>query len=42
MDGFSLEAIDKDGRKSLAEGLKHAMMPALVIGVQHDVRSSLR
>jgi len=37
MDGFSMEAPDKDGRMSLVEGLKKAMMPALVIGVQHDV-----
>ncbi|CAJ1357256.1 unnamed protein product, partial [Effrenium voratum] len=37
MDGFSLEKPDKDGSPSLIEGLKPAMMPALVIGVQHDV-----
>mmetsp|Transcript_67152 Transcript_67152/g.176071 ORF Transcript_67152/g.176071 Transcript_67152/m.176071 type:complete len:536 (-) Transcript_67152:92-1699(-) len=37
MDGFSMEAPDADGRPSLIEGLKKAMMPALVIGVQHDV-----
>ena len=28
----------QDGKPSLLEGLKPAMMPALVIGVQHDVR----
>ena len=27
----------QDGKLSLLEGLKPAMMPALVIGVQHDV-----
>eukprot|EP00931_Biecheleriopsis_adriatica_P088084 TRINITY_DN62471_c0_g1_i1.p1 TRINITY_DN62471_c0_g1~~TRINITY_DN62471_c0_g1_i1.p1 ORF type:complete len:532 (-),score=129.24 TRINITY_DN62471_c0_g1_i1:35-1561(-) len=37
MDGFSIEQPDKDGKPSLVEGLKDAMMPALVIGVQHDV-----
>ncbi|CAK9035840.1 unnamed protein product, partial [Durusdinium trenchii] len=37
MDGFSLEKPDRDGKPSLLEGLKEAMMPALVIGVQHDV-----
>ncbi|CAL1156107.1 unnamed protein product [Cladocopium goreaui] len=37
MDGFSLEKLDKDGNPCLLEGLKGAMMPALVIGVQHDV-----
>ncbi|CAE6954642.1 cysA [Symbiodinium sp. KB8] len=37
MDGFSMEKPDKDGKLSLLEGLKPAMMPALVIGVQHDV-----
>eukprot|EP00930_Biecheleria_cincta_P104534 TRINITY_DN9689_c1_g2_i2.p1 TRINITY_DN9689_c1_g2~~TRINITY_DN9689_c1_g2_i2.p1 ORF type:complete len:523 (-),score=100.74 TRINITY_DN9689_c1_g2_i2:46-1614(-) len=37
MDGFSMEKPDKNGKMSLVEGLKDAMMPALVIGVQHDV-----
>lgn len=37
MDGFSMEAEDKDGKKSLKAGLAKAMHPALVIGVQHDV-----
>eukprot|EP00437_Effrenium_voratum_P071560 CAMPEP_0181489134 /NCGR_PEP_ID=MMETSP1110-20121109/48792_1 /TAXON_ID=174948 /ORGANISM="Symbiodinium sp., Strain CCMP421" /LENGTH=521 /DNA_ID=CAMNT_0023615891 /DNA_START=28 /DNA_END=1593 /DNA_ORIENTATION=- len=37
MDGFSMEKPDKDGKLSLLDGLKPAMMPALVIGVQHDV-----
>jgi hypothetical protein len=37
MDGFSMEAPDKDGKMSLKAGLANAMQPALVIGVQHDV-----
>lgn len=37
MDGFSMEAPDKDGNMSLKAGLAQAMHPALVIGVQHDV-----
>jgi len=37
MDGFSMEAADKDGKMCLKAGLAKAMHPALVIGVQHDV-----
>lgn len=37
MDSFSLEKEDENGQLSLLEGLKGATMPALVIGVQHDV-----
>lgn len=37
MDNFTLEREDADGQLSLLEGLKDATMPALVIGVQHDV-----
>jgi len=37
MDSFSMEAPDQDGKASLVAGLKKAMQPALVIGVQHDV-----
>mmetsp|Transcript_145 Transcript_145/g.449 ORF Transcript_145/g.449 Transcript_145/m.449 type:complete len:412 (-) Transcript_145:169-1404(-) len=37
MDGFSMESLDETGVPSLKEGLKTAMQPALVIGVQHDV-----
>jgi len=37
MDGFSMEKPNKDGKMCLEEGLKDAMMPALIIGVQHDV-----
>lgn len=37
MDGFTMEANNSDGRPDLITGLKDAMQPALVIGVQHDV-----
>jgi len=37
MDSFTMEKVDKDGELNLTEGLKGAMQPALVIGVQHDV-----
>lgn len=37
MDAFTLEAPGEDGKPSLEAGLKKAMQPALVIGVQHDV-----
>ena len=39
--GFLMLAL-QDGKPSLLEGLKEAMMPALVIGVQHDVPRSDR
>lgn len=37
MDGFSMEKPGADGKPCLKAGLATAMMPALVIGVQHDV-----
>mmetsp|Transcript_89387 Transcript_89387/g.208107 ORF Transcript_89387/g.208107 Transcript_89387/m.208107 type:complete len:519 (-) Transcript_89387:326-1882(-) len=37
MDSFSMERPGKEGKPCLVAGLAHAMMPALVIGVQHDV-----
>eukprot|EP00928_Gymnodinium_smaydae_P062469 TRINITY_DN46321_c0_g1_i1.p1 TRINITY_DN46321_c0_g1~~TRINITY_DN46321_c0_g1_i1.p1 ORF type:complete len:553 (-),score=135.11 TRINITY_DN46321_c0_g1_i1:144-1802(-) len=37
MDEFSVELPDENGEPSLLAGLKKAQMPALVIGVQHDV-----
>jgi homoserine O-acetyltransferase len=37
MDGFSMYKEGPDGSMSLAVGLASATMPALIIGVQHDV-----